>query len=217
MAVLRAKISVPSRGFCFRTYCTRSAGFFSSTNFRPLTGILFSNVHRLRHLSGKPPLFPSPHGDFVFERRVLRRQESRLPTISVPSRGFCFRTKGEYHDEREKFQKNFRPLTGILFSNRASTVIRMYATANISVPSRGFCFRTHAMAMGILVIGEIFPSPHGDFVFEPFRALLSNHHERRGFPSPHGDFVFERGRASTVIREFGSVISVPSRGFCFRT
>ena len=89
-------------------------------SFRPLTGILFSNAVPFPHDSSYHiSTFPSPHGDFVFERfntrDMLRTMEDG---VSVPSRGFCFRTL-EY---------------------------------------------VNKMLSAIL---KVFPSPHGDFVFEP--------------------------------------------------
>ena len=60
--------------------------------------------------------FPSPYGDFVFQR-------------------FCLGRNGVADN-------CFRPLTGILFFNYTGKRIILHGKQNVSVPLRGFCFST---------------------------------------------------------------------------
>ena len=135
--------------------------------------------------------FPSPYGDFVFQRERRKSVPCMMLFVSVPLRGFCFSTtrkKSTKEDAKEfpspygdfVFQPSssssssslasscFRPLTGILFFNRPK-VRRAY--------------------------------PSG----------------RREFPSPYGDFVFQLAEYLGVSVEDLRDVSVPLRGFCFST
>ena len=64
-------------------------------------------------------------------------------------------------------QESFRPLTGILFFNWKSNIksLEVHRLA-VSVPLRGFCFSTKANILAF-VNRYWFPSPYGDFVFQP--------------------------------------------------
>ena len=61
--------------------------------------------------------FPSPYGDFVFQRWMET-------------------------DFYESFTSSFRPLTGILFFNAVALDALLKASDYVSVPLRGFCFST---------------------------------------------------------------------------
>ena len=110
-------------------------------------------------------LFPSPHGDFVFELTDYDETGKQF-SVSVPSRGFCFRTPDS---------RNYSAVQ-----------------SQVSVPSRGFCFRTKEVVKMKKMIFCSFPSPHGDFVFEQAAKVVTTVTPAEAFPSPHGDFVFER-------------------------
>ena len=77
--------------------------------------------------------------------------------------------------------------------------------------------------MNAWVVSEVakkgFPSPHGDFVFETWLVKVDVKADASSarFPSPHGDFVFEQAERARYRAETPLLVSVPSRGFCFRT
>ncbi len=195
----RHNVSVPSRGFCFRTQSIRRTNHGEDEiRFRPLTGILFSNLKtKWQKMQEAKGAFPSPHGDFVFELQKEFQQ------VNISIRGFpsphgdfvfelfedpdrfvhhstCFRplTGILFSNRKQKMvnvvrtSKSFRPLTGILFSNTSTSKAAVGKAAGVSVPSRGFCFRTKqaGKATTSKAAGK-FPSPHGDFVFEQVRNL----------------------------------------------
>ncbi len=111
-------VSVPSRGFCFRTFTTKGRKISGTAAVSvPSRGFCFRTAADLVEMDGKEVAFPSPHGDFVFERETGRRLVRLRALVSVPSRGFCFRTR--------YFLVKVVPFLNL-----------------VSVPSRGFCFRT---------------------------------------------------------------------------
>ena len=71
-------------------------------------------------------------------------------------------------------KKRFRPLTGILFFNE--------------------CFEAATREAWTQ-----FPSPYGDFVFQPTKKGLIDM-ATTTFPSPYGDFVFQRTAATSISR-----------------
>ena len=140
---------------------------YVAKGFRPLTGILFFNRQLEKVNLVRQREFPSPYGDFVFQRgggrKACRRDEGK---VSVPLRGFCFSTVvlmklklplvmkcfrpltgilffnvGVAWEEVEPY-KSFRPLTGILFFNAICRALNVTFTIGVSVPLRGFCFST---------------------------------------------------------------------------
>ena len=134
--------------------------------FRPLTGILFFNNIIRKRDKEHTELFPSPYGDFVFQQAEWRRHRSEASLVSVPLRGFCFSTFGNFFavdgtptsfrpltgilffnfipalDEVLKTVCSFRPLTGILFFNSCVNFTTIKGLRRVSVPLRGFCFST---------------------------------------------------------------------------
>ena len=83
--------------------------------------------------------------------------------------------------------KSFRPLSGMMFSIEKEMVLE--AGMVVSVPSRGLCFQSNRNA-SFCTSSLGFPSPLGDYVFNP-----------------------------TVLRRFECMVSVsvPSRGLCFQS
>ena len=137
-------------------------------------------------------LFPSPYGDFVFQRAVLADDGARPAAVSVPLRGFCFSTYAfEILDSIG--DRGFRPLTGILFFNTK------WAKADIIVSVYGFRPLT-----GILF-------------FNKSQVCVDYLWKMEKFPSPYGDFVFQREMKKEVSAKLTDLVSVPLRGFCFST
>ena len=183
--------------------------------FRPLTGILFSNKQN-GHDIGQKRLFsfPSPHGDFVFEQ--YRDKDIGIKMgVSVPSRGFCFRTY-IMENEKKDYLLEFPSPHGDFVFERESVPVRISGRA-VSVPSRGFCFRTRRR-QGRKGRRKHVSVPSRGFCFRT--APVFAHHpcrRRKKFPSPHGDFVFEPSTSPASTASYFRAVSVPSRGFCFRT
>ena len=158
-------------------------------SFRPLTGILFFNGEEKTMKVIEEKEFPSPYGDFVFQRHGVRSVKS-----------CCLR---------------FRPLTGILFFNTACFLSFLIPTSsfpspygdfvfqrmekrcysvcfrNVSVPLRGFCFSTKKM--------KVWRSQH----LNSFRPLTG--------------ILFFNLDIITMKKNRLSLVSVPLRGFCFST
>ena len=157
------EVSVPSRGLCFQSllvlclinkyYSFRplsgimfsikfKAGKYSvdfKCGFRPLSGIMFSILAKKLHTSPNELMFPSPLGDYVFNR-IPQPQIQSIFSVSVPSRGLCFQSRrgplrfcfgilfpsplGDYVFNRvwnmtkKERLTSFRPLSGIMFSIR---------------------------------------------------------------------------------------------------
>ena len=157
----------------------------------PLRGFCFSTRKEMKKSYTGPARFPSPYGDFVFQLAAAQRGMYALGQIvSVPLRGFCFSTR-KMKMTYIMISESFRPLTGILFFNACKdcTDVMKYTE---------------------------FPSPYGDFVFQPgscwannrslaesfrpltgilfFNAISQRYGENilfERFPSPYGDFVFQ--------------------------
>ena len=68
-------VSVPLRGFCFSTNVAEQMSETEDGSYRPLTGILFFNRSGIGRASTRFSMFPSPYGDFVFQR--LKEKERR--------------------------------------------------------------------------------------------------------------------------------------------
>ena len=109
----------------------------------------------------------------------------------------------------------------------------------VSVPLRGFCFSTSSGLNDFLSVTDKFPSPYGDFVFQPaeetkraavergFRPLTGilffnsffdkkfDTEEGDGFRPLTGILFFNIVEFKFV--QFREVVSVPLRGFCFST
>ena len=180
-------------------------------------------------LKEKERKFPSPHGDFVFERGSILSERRAPPASFRPLTGILF-SNDWLCGYKERRIQCFRPLTGILFSNAHDGDNTGHAGRRSFRPLTGILFSNGRQERKDYHENrEMFPSPHGDFVFElgydekhkarletkvsvpsrgfcfrTFQAGLMMKPIRHLFPSPHGDFVFElriSGRASTVIRE----------------
>ena len=64
-------VSVPLRGFCFSTAIIEELiDRIEVDGFRPLTGILFFNKAGKTRIIKVEDWFPSPYGDFVFQRKL---------------------------------------------------------------------------------------------------------------------------------------------------
>ena len=137
-------------------------------------------------------------------------------------------------------KKGFRPLTGILFFNATTAVIRTKTSRMVSVPLRGFCFSTR-------VSGG--PTKSGSQSFRPLTGILFfNRREKRMkdehkssfrpltgilffnlpnrahlWPSAgHGfrpltGILFFNWLQSISDERCAEMVSVPLRGFCFST
>ena len=114
-------VSVPSRGLCFQSpnYCSRSSRRRKS--FRPLSGIMFS-IGYVGIVWYEELEFPSPLGDYVFNRAILSRFGKPISGVSVPSRGLCFQSRDWE---------------------------MMSIGERVSVPSRGLCFQSHGTYLPI--------------------------------------------------------------------
>ena len=135
-----------------------------------------------------------PSRGFCFRTRRKRVWKDRASAaVSVPSRGFCFRTLIPSVAINQPFPSRFRPLTGILFSNGESILYEGFV-----LPAS---FRP--------LTGILFSNLHS--IFQPTAVFLAV------FPSPHGDFVFELILVEAAVVLHMVEVSVPSRGFCFRT
>ena len=84
-------VSVPSRGLCFQSIRGTWITVDACTRFRPLSGIMFSIYPALKHTNGTHIVFPSPLGDYVFNRSSYTLM-AKSPVVSVPSRGLCFQS-----------------------------------------------------------------------------------------------------------------------------
>ena len=178
-------VSVPSRGLCFQ-----------------------SNERRV--CIGHQTPFPSPLGDYVFNR--LLKEAENMTKLKFPS------PLGDYVFNLTSFELAltirlcFRPLSGIMFSIQ-KYVIKERKDNNVSVPSRGLCFQSISWQCGTTTHKK-FPSPLGDYVFN--RLLLQkSYHWPWLFPSPLGDYVFNH--AVNAIMHGSFSVSVPSRGLCFQS
>ena len=139
-------VSVPLRGFCFSTKIKRKDWLkWKNIVSVPLRGFCFSTFENGRVHWGKETLwFPSPYGDFVFQRSEQRY--TYYDAISFrPLTGILFFNNREWRLRKMSLNFCFRPLTGILFFN----LTYMWHS------SHGFKF----------------PSPYGDFVFQRWTTL----------------------------------------------
>ena len=143
----------PLRGFCFSTKGKKSAYGLASLRFRPLTGILFFNAGSVDSAIKYVEEFPSPYGDFVFQRKERKAHTASQACVSVPLRGFCFSTARWDWMRGWEERRSFRPLTGILFFNIP--------------PVKTVGYREYKM----------FPSPYGDFVFQQVTKERNGYHE----------------------------------------
>ena len=209
-------VSVPLRGFCFSTGLSiQRKGAF-------MTG------------------FPSPYGDFVFQRAkgevcyekrrgcfrpltgilffnllLMKYQHGLMMIVSVPLRGFCFSTPAASRVESHARTVCFRPLTGILFFNWKITGYYADNALKSFRPLTGILFFNRERKEMKNRFNAQFPSPYGDFVFQPavlrakaaswrgvsvplrgfcfstFMVYSYKHEIPKKFPSPYGDFVFQ--------------------------
>ena len=136
--------------------------------------------------------------------------------VSVPLRGFCFSTPTDSHRDRLAAPTCFRPLTGILFFNWTSCCRRPAFLKRFPSPYGDFVFqpRTHKK---VIMIGKGFPSPYGDFVFQQAAAQrLYARWEWLWFPSPYGDFVFQPARKGNVVMAIEKLFPSPYGDFVFQ-
>ena len=130
-------VSVPSRGLCFQS---TSINLYRTewNGFRPLSGIMFSICVCNRRLI-LIVMFPSPLGDYVFNRRISRQLQPCYVGFR-PLSGIMFSIQGIQTMNKKELLR-FRPLSGIMFSIEAAGSIVLY-TKYVSVPSRGLCFQS---------------------------------------------------------------------------
>ena len=108
-------VSVPSRGLCFQSWWTKGEWTYAWKVSVPSRGLCFqSGTFLSRHLKNIW-LFPSPLGDYVFNRKGTKVM-----------RVYCV---------------GFRPLSGIMFSIKC-TMYKYRIYTSVSVPSRGLCFQS---------------------------------------------------------------------------
>ena len=132
----------------------------------PYGDFVFQPAERMNCIAACARWFPSPYGDFVFQHNCNFHNNHSFHIVSVPLRGFCFSTTA-----------------------LASAISA--ALNDVSVPLRGFCFSTQ-IRKALYIMGCMFPSPYGDFVFQRSSVLRSILRSFSWFPSPYGDFVFQR-------------------------
>ena len=161
--------------------------------FRPLTGILFFNVPHLQH------------------QRPWDGNGFRPLTGILFFNVICPACKEAAAAE------GFRPLTGILFFNSANGVVLFFVPAWVSVPLRGFCFSTAERMNCIAACARCFRPLTGILFFNHSNMFTHPVTKRLMFPSPYGDFVFQPKEAAKLLGISVKTVSVPLRGFCFST
>ena len=82
--------------------------------------------------------FPSPLGDYVFNRKEDNKKFLQ-GLVSVPSRGLCFQS--QMITSIQWMILSFRPLSGIMFSI-FDALGNAVDKQKVSVPSRGLCFQS---------------------------------------------------------------------------
>ena len=136
-------------------------------------------------------MFPSPYGDFVFQRNAIAVWTGLDMVRFRPLTGILFFNEDALWNHLLSGH-GFRPLTGILFFNmKKEEAIRVIAI---------YSFRP---LTGILFFNE--------------SKWLHNNPSFLAFPSPYGDFVFQHGIQNKLSHQKVVSVSVPLRGFCFST
>ena len=147
-------------------------------------------MKRYKQLQKANRQFPSPYGDFVFQRER------------------CIM-------EKNIMENGFRPLTGILFFNSKDKDVDLFIEKFPS-PYGDFVFQPIVESMIALYEEGRFRPLTGILFFNDSTQVLKNLDAVEAFPSPYGDFVFQRGLL-VLLKRWRALVSVPLRGFCFST
>ena len=89
-------VSVPSRGLCFQSLTALFLNGNSKRKFPSPLGDYVFNRLLLQKSYHWPWLFPSPLGDYVFNLARPNILEEKIE-VSVPSRGLCFQSNITSH------------------------------------------------------------------------------------------------------------------------
>ena len=152
-------------------------------------------------------LFPSPHGEFIFQ--IIFLWATASSKVSVPSRGIYIPNQNMVSLIAP--QNRFRPLTGNLYSKFAVDYTVTFG-GYVSVPSRGIYIPNSNERLN-WVVGKGFRPLTGNLYSKyldshlesishhGFRPLTGNLYSKwnpwipcfhwGGFPSPHGEFIFQ--------------------------
>ena len=115
-------VSVPLRGFCFSTFFRNSILVNSLNVSVPLRGFCFSTENESRHYFRLRLWFPSPYGDFVFQRENIMKEKDYGKLFPSPYGDFVFQPKFMKITNGLYAVSSFRPLTGILFFNTRKSI-----------------------------------------------------------------------------------------------
>ena len=163
-------------------------------------------------------LFPSPYGDFVFQRGGQREHDEPHHHVSVPLRGFCFSTS--ITTVRTCPNSGcFRPLTGILFFNKTTGGTDMEDMNKVSVPLRGFCFSTAAVLRAKRASWTGVSVPLRGFCFSTMarNRCRTCRRQASSFRPLTGILFFNSHNNILLPVASRDIVSVPLRGFCFST
>ena len=204
------QVSVPSRGLCFQSEKGdkkyEKILWFPS----PLGDYVFNLVqHKVWKLS---EWFPSPLGDYVFnqgEQNYVQVHKRRFPS---PLGDYVFNRL--YGNNGLTERGGFRPLSGIMFSI-AMMKEGKSSISNVSVPSRGLCFQS-IMTTNEKRRAVVASVPSRGLCFQSIFTLRTLKEYRLWFPSPLGDYVFNPSKTKHIAPPQVNV-SVPSRGLCFQS
>ena len=154
-------VSVPSRGLWFQSLNTLSISFCCNVSV-PSRGLCFQSNNNIKG-SNAFIAFPSPLGDYVFNRKKKPCEPMNLEKFPSPLGDYVFnrirklRWQAIYH-------KTFPSPLGDYVFNLLLPVFRAIAPILVSVPSRGLCFQSCFFVFEFLAC-YMFPSPLGDYVF----------------------------------------------------
>ena len=155
--------------------------------------------------------FPSPLGDYVFNQSQTTLQNMIMKGSFRPLSGIMFSIQRAFF--KSHWPSCFRPLSGIMFSIILWKFWKKKGR-NCFRPLSGIMFSIIKKMGFKWASKKKFPSPLGDYVFNPRRRCCIQTVIQ--FPSPLGDYVFNLSVEMRVNTKRRSV-SVPSRGLCFQS